>query len=60
MQAILRWCAYGICGFGGMALNAAAIATRIKAIVTFAMHDMCRVIAQGCFDAMDENGHYEI
>uniref|UniRef100_UPI00258F1184 alpha/beta hydrolase n=1 Tax=uncultured Selenomonas sp. TaxID=159275 RepID=UPI00258F1184 len=35
----------GICGFGGMALNAAAIDTRIKATVTSTMYDMSRVIA---------------
>ena len=40
----------GICGFGGMALNAAAIDTRIKATVTSTMYDMSRVIANGYFD----------
>ena len=40
----------GICGWGGMALNAAAIDTRIKATVTSTMYDMSRVIADGYFD----------
>ena len=40
----------GICGWGGMALNAAAIDTRIKATVTSTMYDMSRVIANGYFD----------
>lgn len=40
----------GICGFGGMALNAAAIDTRIKATVTSTMYDMSRVTANGYFD----------
>ena len=40
----------GICGFGGMAINAAAMDTRIKAAVTSTMYDMSRVIANGYFD----------
>jgi len=40
----------GICGWGGMALNAAAIDTRIKATVSSTMYDMSRVIANGYFD----------
>lgn len=43
----------GICGFGGMALNAAAMDTRIKATVTSTMYDMSRVNANGYFD--DDN-----
>ena len=43
----------GICGFGGMALNAAAMDTRIKATVTCTMYDMTRVNAKGYFDAAD-------
>ena len=43
----------GICGWGGMAVNAAAIDTRIKATVTSTMYDMSRVNANGYFDAMD-------
>lgn len=40
----------GICGWGGMALNAAALDTRIKAVVTSTMYDMSRVNANGYFD----------
>lgn len=43
----------GICGWGGMALNAAAIDTRIKAMVASTMYDMPRVNAKGYFDAED-------
>ncbi|WP_308763796.1 alpha/beta hydrolase, partial [uncultured Bacteroides sp.] len=49
----------GICGWGGMALNAAAIDTRIKATVTSTMYDMSRVTANGYFDAMDADARYE-
>ncbi len=41
----------GICGWGGMALNTAAMDTRIKATVTSTMYDMSRVNANGYFDA---------
>ncbi len=40
----------GICGWGGMAINAAAIDTRIKATVASTMYDMTRVTANGYFD----------
>lgn len=50
----------GICGWGGMALNAAAIDTRIKATVTSTMYDMSRVNAKGYFDSMDEEGRYNL
>lgn len=43
----------GICGWGGMALNAAAIDTRIKATVAVTMYDMTRVNAKGYFDSED-------
>ena len=43
----------GICGWGGMAVNAAAIDTRIKATVAATMYDMSRVTANGYFDAAD-------
>ena len=43
----------GICGWGGMALNAAAIDTRIKATVASTMYDMSRVNARGYFDTED-------
>ena len=41
----------GICGWGGMAINAAAMDTRIKATVAFTMYDMTRVNANGYFDS---------
>lgn len=50
----------GICGWGGMALNAAAIDTRIKAVVTSTMYDMSRVISQGYFDSMNQDERYEM
>ena len=50
----------GICGWGGMALNAAGIDTRIKATVASTMYDMSRVTANGYFDAMDAGGRYEL
>lgn len=43
----------GICGWGGMAVNAAALDTRIKATVASTMYDMSRVNANGYFDADD-------
>ena len=43
----------GICGFGGMAINAAAIDTRIKATVTSTMYDMSRVAREGYFGSTD-------
>ena len=43
----------GICGWGGIALNAAAADTRIKATVASTMYDMTRVTANGYFDAAD-------
>ncbi len=50
----------GICGWGGMALNAAAMDTRIKATVASTMYDMTRVNAKGYFDAADsEEARFE-
>lgn len=49
----------GICGWGGMALNAAAIDTRIKATVASTMYDMSRVNAYGYFDSLDNEGRYQ-
>ena len=50
----------GICGWGGLALNAAALDTRIKATVTSTMYDMSRVNAKGYFDSEDsEASRYE-
>lgn len=50
----------GICGWGGMAVNAAAIDTRIKATVAATMYDMSRVTANGYFDSMDAKGRYAL
>ena len=41
----------GICGWGGMAINAAAMDTRIKATAAMTMYDMTRVNANGYFDS---------
>lgn len=50
----------GICGWGGMALNAATVDTRIKATVTSTMYDMSRVTANGYFDSMDADGRFAL
>ncbi len=44
----------GICGFGGFALNTAALDTRIRATVAVTMYDMSRVTANGYFDEQDD------
>ena len=50
----------GICGWGGMAVNAAALDTRIKATVASTMYDMTRVNANGYFDSEDnEEARYQ-
>ena len=50
----------GICGWGGMAINAAALDTRIKASVASTMYDMTRVNAKGYFDSEDsEEARYQ-
>ena len=51
----------GICGWGGMALSAANIDTRIKATVASTMYDMTRISANGYFDEQDsEEARYEM
>ena len=51
----------GICGWGGMALNAASIDTRIKATVTSTMYNMTRIDAKGYFDEGDNaDARYEM
>lgn len=50
----------GICGFGGFAINAAAIDTRIKATVASTMYDMTRVSAKGYNDTTDESARFEM
>ena len=50
----------GICGWGGMSINAAALDTRIKATVASTMYDMTRVNAKGYFDSEDsEEARYQ-
>jgi len=49
----------GICGWGGMALQTAALDTRIKATACMTMYDMSRNVALGYFDSIDEEGRYE-
>lgn len=50
----------GICGFGGMGLNAAANDPRIKATITSTMYDMSRVNANGYFDTMSADDRYKL
>lgn len=50
----------GICGWGGLAINAAAMDTRIKATVASTMYNMSRVNANGYFDSMDADKRYEL
>jgi len=50
----------GICGWGGLAINAAAMDTRIKATVASTMYDMSRVNANGYFDAMGADARYAL
>ncbi|RYY84968.1 MAG: alpha/beta hydrolase [Chitinophagaceae bacterium] len=42
----------GICGFGGMALNAVAVDKRVKAVATLSMYDMSRLMAKGYYDKL--------
>lgn len=49
----------GICGWGGLGLNAAANDPRIKATVASTMYDMSRVTSQGYFDSTDIDGRYQ-
>ncbi|MBO5609080.1 MAG: alpha/beta hydrolase [Eubacterium sp.] len=51
----------GICGWGGMAINTAALDTRVKATVASTMYDMTRVNANGYFDSADsEEARFEV
>ncbi len=51
----------GICGWGGMAINTAALDPRVKATVASTMYDMIRVNAKGYFDSADsEEARYEM
>lgn len=49
----------GICGWGGMAVQAAALDTRVKATAAMTMYDMSRNTALGYFDSLDEEGRYQ-
>ncbi|WP_025092727.1 alpha/beta hydrolase [Bacillus safensis] len=49
----------GICGFGGHALQTAALDTRVKATAAMTMYDMSRVTALGYNDSVDEEGRYQ-
>ena len=49
----------GICGWGGMAVQAAALDTRVKATAAMTMYDMSRNTALGYFDSIDEEGRYQ-
>lgn len=49
----------GICGWGGMAVQTAALDTRVKATAAMTMYDMSRNAALGYFDVIDETGRYE-
>lgn len=50
----------GICGWGGIALNAAALDPRIKATVSVTLYNLTRVTQQGYFDTMDEQARHEL
>ena len=50
----------GICGWGGIALNAAALDPRIKATVSVTLYNMTRVTQQGYFDSMDEDARFKL
>lgn len=50
----------GICGWGGFAINAAAMDTRIKATVASTMYDMSRVNANGYYDSINADQRYEL
>lgn len=49
----------GICGFGGMALNAVAADKRVKAVATTSMYDMSRVMAKGYYDSLTDDQRAE-
>lgn len=48
----------GICGWGGIAVNAAALDPRIKATTCVTLYNLTRVTQKGYFDSMDEDGRY--
>lgn len=50
----------GICGWGGIALNAAALDPRIKATVSVTLYNLTRVTQKGYFDTMDEEARHKL
>ncbi|MGN0232995.1 MAG: alpha/beta hydrolase [Bacteroidaceae bacterium] len=50
----------GICGWGGIALNVAALDPRVKATVSITLYNLTRVTQQGYFDSMDEDGRFKL
>lgn len=50
----------GICGWGGIAINAAALDPRIKATVSVTLYNLTRVTQQGYFDTMDEDARFRL
>lgn len=50
----------GICGWGGIAINAAALDPRIKASVCVTLYNLTRVTQKGYFDSMDEEARYQL
>ncbi|MGN0281565.1 MAG: alpha/beta hydrolase [Prevotella sp.] len=50
----------GICGWGGIAINAAALDPRIKATVSVTLYNLTRVTQKGYFDSMDEDARYKL
>ncbi len=50
----------GVCGWGGIALNAAALDPRIKATVSVTLYNLTRVTQQGYFDSMDEDARFKL
>ncbi len=50
----------GICGWGGIALNVAALDPRVKATVSVTLYNLTRVTQQGYFDAMDEEARFQL
>lgn len=50
----------GICGWGGIALNAAALDPRIKATASVTLYNLTRVTQRGYFDSMDETARHEL
>lgn len=55
-----KLCILGICGWGGLALNAASIDTRIKVTISSTMYNMSRVNHNGYFDAISEEELYKL